>query len=196
MNRSVAMIMAGAVTTLAVIGGTLAISQSGAFAGGPNIQQNGELAVQVSTVEVSPVPSATAESVVLLPEATASVADTQVADDSSAGISDLEATLRARLDQAYKLMKDRDGMYQARLKEAYDKLKQAEAAANATNASATTNTNVQTSDQPVVVVTAVHLEDDQHDENEPPEVHATEVPEIHSTEQPEIHATEHPGDDD
>lgn len=95
MNRSVAMIMAGAVTTLAVIGGTLAISQSGTLAGGTNIQKDGE-----------------------------------------------------------------DGMYQARLKEAYDKLKQVEAAANAANAATTTNTTVQSNDQPVVVVTAEHHEDD------------------------------------
>jgi hypothetical protein len=166
-NRSVAMMMAGAVTTLAVIGGTLAISQSGALAGGTNILKNGEIAVQVSTVEVSPVVSATDEPVAQLSDPTATVEDTPVADTSSPAISDLEATLRARLDQAYKLLSERDGMYQARLKEAYAKLKLAEAAAN-TVVTTTIQADVQPAPAPaaaVVVVNPPQHQDEHHDEH-------------------------------
>lgn len=160
MNRSVAMIVAGAITTLAVIGGTMAISQSGALAGSTVVQKNGEIAVQVNTSDASPVVSVTAEPVVLEVEALPTALDIQVADDSSAGESATEAALRQRLEQAYKLLSDRDGMYQARLKEAYDKLKQAE-----TDAAAAAVT-VPSNDQPVASATAEYHDDDDDDIND------------------------------
>jgi hypothetical protein len=139
MKRQIAMLAAGMISTLAVVGGTIAAAQSGAFgSSSTTIQPNAEITVP----EVSPTLEQQAYTVVetrtivvtAQPQPTSTAESTTVMNQDP---SERETMLLARLNQAYGLLKQRDAEYQTRLKEAYDRLK-------ATSASVETST-IQTS---------------------------------------------------
>ena len=127
MKRPVAMILAGAFTVVAVIGGTVAAVQTGVFASSTvTIQANGEINVPTSepateqspaTIEVQPVQPTDLQTV------TEAVADPiEIAAPIVVVDTNRETALMARLNEAYKLMKERDDAYQAKLMEAYARL--------------------------------------------------------------------------
>jgi hypothetical protein len=127
MKRQIAMIVAGMISTLAVVGGTIAAAQSGAFtSSSTTIQPNGDITVP----EITPTPEQQAYTVVetrtivvtAQPEPTSTTEPAIVVNQEP---SERETVLLARLNQAYVLLKKRDDEYQTKLKEAYDKLKTA-----------------------------------------------------------------------
>jgi hypothetical protein len=139
MKRQIAMVVAGMFSTLAVVGGTIAAAQSGAFTNpSTTIEPNGEITVPEITptleeqaytvvetrtivVTAQPIPSSTVEPTAIVKE-----------DD---GPSQRETVLLSRLNQAYSTLKQRDTEYQTKLKEAYDKLKTASVVDNGASSS-------------------------------------------------------------
>ncbi len=133
MNKSFAMIIAGFITTLVVIGGTVAAAQSGVLMPATTtIQTNGDINVPMAaqqyappTIEAMPTlePALTEQVQVItrteiIPPQL--VTQTVVITQENPG---REAELTQRLNEAYQVMKQREAAYQAKLKEAYDKLK-------------------------------------------------------------------------
>lgn len=144
MNKSTAMMVAGFITTLVVIGGTVAAAQSGVLIPATTtIQANGDINVPKAAQESAP---PTIEALpTMAPDPTESVeiitrteiippqyiTQTVVVTDENTA---REAELKAKLYEAYQVIQQREALYQAKLKEAYDKLNaqsQASAAASA-----------------------------------------------------------------
>ncbi|MCL5997921.1 MAG: hypothetical protein M1546_17985 [Chloroflexi bacterium] len=123
MKRPIAMIVAGMVTTLSMIGGTVAAVQTGVFSPSTTvIQAGGEIDVPaaVSPAEQPQVSTGTPTAEVDEDATSAPIGTPQTT--AQPNISN-EALLLAKLNEAYRIMKERDDAYQARLKEAFDKLK-------------------------------------------------------------------------
>lgn len=139
MKKPLAMIVAGVLTTLSLIGGTLVAFQTGVFASATTIiQPNGEI-----SVPTAPPPTGQSQHAIDLAPIETPV-DIQTMDPTGAAEPtaeiveadrNREATLLDKLNEAYRIMEQRDQAYQAKLKEAYDKLK----AASATSAGAEVN---------------------------------------------------------
>ncbi|MCL4506251.1 MAG: hypothetical protein M1434_07100 [Chloroflexi bacterium] len=132
MNKSIAMIVAGFITTLVVVGGTVAAAQSGVLNPATTmIQANGDINVPKAaqqeappTIEafptMEPAPTDSVEIItrteIIPPQF---ITQTVVVTHENPG---REAELTARLTEAYQVLKQREALYQAKLKEAYDKL--------------------------------------------------------------------------
>ena len=194
MNRQIAMVVAGFVTTLAVIGGTVAAAQSGVLSTSTTtIQANGEINVP--------------KTVAREPEVTATAAATDTPDVEIITKTEVmpiqyitrtvvvekrdtsrENALLAKLNEAYKQIKDRDAAYQAKLQEAYNQLAAAQAAASApapVAASAPAQADNAQNSAPVAAPAAAPAVDpapaaqpahqeDNHQEDHKPEVHKPE----------------------
>ena len=185
MKRQIAMVVAGMFSTLAVVGGTIAAAQSGAFSSSSTtIQPNGEITVPeiTPTLEEQAYTVVETRTIVVTPEpeatGTAIAEPTVVAND---GPSQRETLLLARLNQAYSVLKQRDDEYQTKLKEAYDKLKAA--SANSEGASSSSQASApaaspSTSAQPVAAspTSVSHTDDhqetsDHHEDSKTSEQH-------------------------
>lgn len=158
MNRQLAMVLAGFVTTLAVVGGTVAAAQSGVLSTSTTtIQANGEINVPKTAPIV----------VALEPTAVPAVHPTEAPDVEIITRTEVmpiqyitktvvvekrdtayEAALTAKLNQAYKIVKDRDTAYQAKLQQAYSQLIAAQAAAQEAQASAANSSQTQAQANP------------------------------------------------
>jgi hypothetical protein len=164
MKRQIAMIVAGMISTLAVVGGTIAAAQSGAFtSSSTTIQPNGDITVP----EITPTPEQQAYTVVetrtivvtAQPEPTSTTEPAIVVNQEP---SERETVLLARLNQAYVLLKKRDDEYQTKLKEAYDKLKTASVTneASSTQASAPASSSSTSAQAAAASPTSVTHNDD------------------------------------
>ena len=139
MKRQIAMVVAGMFSTLAVVGGTIAAAQSGAFTNpSTKIEPNGEITVP----EITPTLEEQAYTVVetrtivvtAQPAPSSTVEPTAIVNEDD-GPSQRETVLLSRLNQAYSTLKQRDAEYQTKLKEAYDKLKAASVVDNGAGSS-------------------------------------------------------------
>ena len=173
MKRQIAMVVAGMFSTLAVVGGTIAAAQSGAFTtSSTTIQPNGEITVPeiTPTLEEQAYTLVETRTIVVTaePEATRIVVAAPTVTVNE-GPSQRETLLLARLNQAYSVLKQRDDEYQTKLKEAYDKLKSAsagsEGASSSSQASAPASSGAAA--QPVAASpTSVTQSDDHREETE------------------------------
>ncbi len=181
MKKSVAMILAGAFTTLAVAGGTIAAAQTGVFNNSSiTVQPNGEITVpEINPTESQPYTIVETQTVVITQSEPTQTAE-PVAVTSNPAPSAREAELTARLNDAYTLLKQRDDLYQAKLKEAYDQI-QALSAANAANganqsqAGSSSGSGVSLAPQQQPAQQAVAHHDDNQDHHPEP----TSAPENH-----------------
>ena len=132
MNKSFAMVVAGFITALVIIGGTVAAAQSGVLMPATTtIQANGDINVPKAsqadvppTIEALPTmePNPT-ESVEIITRTEIIppqfITQTVVVTHENSG---REAELTAKLTEAYQVIQQREALHQAKLKEAYDKL--------------------------------------------------------------------------
>jgi hypothetical protein len=166
------MIVAGVIITVSVIGGTVAAVQSGIFLNATtSIEANGEIDVPVlPTASLSPnesqpqvandTPAEAQATETQSPEATGTTASDPAADVLAATPrvivrpnSSRAAVMLAKLNEADRLMRERDNTYQARLKEAYNQLKATPAAAVRTNVSTPARTTPLQPTSPLVIRT-------------------------------------------
>jgi hypothetical protein len=201
MNRQIAMVVAGFITSLVVIGGTVVAAQSGVLSTSTTmIQANGEInvpkvvqqpVVQEPTATVTVQPTDTPDVVIITTTEVMPIqyiTKTVVVEKRD---TSREAILLARLNDAYKQMKDRDSAYQAKLQEAYNQLATANAAsqqnvsqpnvspqaapaADNSQSAAPSNAPAAPDPAPAVNPTPAHHEDDHKTEVQKPEDHKPE----------------------
>jgi hypothetical protein len=174
-KRPVAMIVAGVLITACVIGGTVAAVQSGIFLNATtSIEANGEINVPVlPTASLSPNLSqpqvandtpAEAQATETQPSEATDTTDTTASEPATdapratprvivLSNSSRAAVTLARLNEAYRLLKQRNNTYQARLKEAYNRLKATPAVAVRTNVSTPARTTPPRPTSPPVIRT-------------------------------------------
>jgi hypothetical protein len=140
MNRQLAMALAGFVTAVVVIGGTVAAAKYGLLPTSTTIQANGEINValvvqqptQQKQVAAPTVQPTDAHAIVIITKTEYApiqyITNTVVVEKRDTSRED---ALTVKLNQAYQLLKDRDANYQAKLQEAYNQLAAAQAVAKA-----------------------------------------------------------------
>ena len=122
MKRSAAMVLSGAFSILVVLGATIVVAQTGLFTGSSTlIQPHGEIIVPEMTPTVAQTYTiVVTRTIVITPRIEPS--STVISTASNPTPTEYETELLTQLNQAYALLRQREEIYQVKLREAYDRI--------------------------------------------------------------------------